>query len=254
MDKQYRAVIDYSNIEEGYFIVKYLAETDKRLKVKVIGPSITYTYDLAQGEWTTFSLSDSNGRYQVKIYRQTESNKYAVILSKYLNVTLDDEFVPFLCSNQYVNYKDAIQTTTTANDIAENIDDPIKKVEAIYKYVVNNFTYDTEKAKNVKSGYLPDLDLILSEKKGICFDYAALMVGMLRSQDIPCKLIIGYAGDVYHAWVSVWIDDVGWIDGMVQFDGKNWKRMDPTFISNNNNKKIYNFVNNDSNYNGLYIY
>ena len=25
-------------------------------------------------------------------------------------------------------------------------------------------------------------------KKGICFDYAALMTGMLRSQGIPCKL------------------------------------------------------------------
>ena len=29
---------------------------------------------------------------------------------------------------------------------------------------------------------------------------------MLRAQGIPTKLVIGYAGNVYHAWNSVLID------------------------------------------------
>ena len=68
------------------------------------------------------------------------------------------------------------------------------------------------------------MDVILQEKKGICFDYAALMATMLRSQNIPAKMEIGYAnmeeGAVYHAWLSVYIKDIGWIDDLIEFDGK----------------------------------
>ena len=34
-----------------------------------------------------------------------------------------------------------------------------------------------------------DVDVILQEQKGICFDYAALMTAMLRSSGIPTVLI-----------------------------------------------------------------
>ena len=87
------------------------------------------------------------------------------------------------------------------------------------------------KAANATSGYLPVLDTVLAEKKGICFDYAALMTGMLRSQGIPCKMIFGYAGSVYHAWINVWTEDTGWIDGAIYFDGGSWQYLDPTFAS-----------------------
>ena len=71
-------------------------------------------------------------------------------------------------------------------------------MEIIYNYVVNNFTYDKQQAATVKSGYLPVLDNVLAAKKGICFDYAGLMTGMLRSLGVPCKLVVGYAGTAYH--------------------------------------------------------
>ena len=39
--------------------------------------------------------------------------------------------------------------------------------------------------KIVKSGYLPDVDKVFTENTGICFDYAAVMATMLRTQAIP---------------------------------------------------------------------
>ncbi len=86
-------------------------------------------------------------------------------------------------------------------------------------------------ARTVKSGYLPDVDKVLERKKGICFDYAAVMTAMLRSLKIPCKLVIGYAGVEYHAWINVYSEDSGWMDGVVFFDGKTWRLLDPTFAS-----------------------
>lgn len=253
--KNEKATIDYSNIKDGYVMVNFTAATTKRLKVKVIGPAVTYTYDLTKGVWTTFPLSDGNGDYQVKVYEQTEGTKYAVVLSQKFNVTLTDEFAPFLRPNQYVDYANATNTIAMAKTLAGNISDPLTKVEVIYNYVVGNFTYDYNRAANPPTGYLPVLDSVLAEKKGICFDYAALMTGMLRSQGVPCKLVVGYAGTVYHAWVSVWTKETGWVDGVIRFDGSSWQRMDPTFASSNkSSEKIMKYIGDGSNYNSMYFY
>ena len=83
----------------------------------------------------------------------------------------------------------------------------------------------------MQSGYLPDIDETLETGKGICFDYAALMTAMLRTQRIPTRLVVGYAGTLYHAWISVYIEGTGWIDNIIYFDGTQWVRMDPTFAA-----------------------
>ena len=46
--------------------------------------------------------------------------------------------------------------------------------------------------------------------------------------------MVGYAGKAYHAWISVWTEESGWVDGVIHFDGVTWKRMDPTFASYEN--------------------
>lgn len=95
-------------------------------------------------------------------------------------------------------------------------------MQAVFDFVTKNFSYDYELAKTVQSGYLPVVDRVLEGKKGICFDYAAVMCAMLRSQNIPCKLVVGYAGTTYHAWINVYIDGVGWVDKVIYFDGESW--------------------------------
>jgi transglutaminase-like putative cysteine protease len=142
-----------------------------------------------------------------------------------------------------------------AKELVGDIPDALDKVAVVYDYVVDNFVYDDYKAATVKSGYLPVLDTVLEEKKGICFDYASLMAGMLRSQGVPCKLIVGYAGSAYHAWISVWTEEFGWIDGAIYFDGTMWHRMDPTFASSGQRSEfIMDFINNDYNYSTEYSY
>ena len=51
--------------------------------------------------------------------------------------------------------------------------------------------------------------LLLGE--GVCRDYAHLVVGLLRAQDIPARLAAVYAPGLYpmdfHAVVEAWVDD-----------------------------------------------
>lgn len=247
------AVIDYSNTEDGYVMVCFTAQTTQKLKVQVKGPSTTYTYHLTPGVWTAFPLSDQNGDYKIVIFENVEGSKYAAVLSLSVNVTMTDEFAPFLRSNQYVNFDAAPNTVTRAAALCRGISDPLKKVEAIYDFVVSGMTYDKQLAATVTSGYYPDLDSVLSKMSGICFDYAALMTGMLRSQGVPAKLVVGYAGDAYHAWISVWSESTGWVDGVIYFDGTAWNRMDPTFASGGSSD-ILDYIGDGTNYTAKYYY
>ena len=255
-----KAVIDYSNISDGYVMVKFTAQSDRRLKAKVTGPSGDYQqYDLTQGEWEVLPLSDGSGSYKVSVLQKKnddpKNTKYATALSVTFSAELTDEFAPYIRPNQYVDYGGAEKTLAKAAELVGKETDALKKVEAIYDFVVSNLTYDKEKAATVQSGYLPVLDQVLEAKTGICFDYAALMAGMLRSQGVPCKLVVGYAGTAYHAWISVWSEKDGWVEGVIYFDGKVWKRMDPTFASSlNNSEAILNYIGDGKNYTEKYLY
>lgn len=256
----YGAEIDYSNVQDGYVMARFQAANDKRLRVQVIGPTTTYTYDLPTGSaWSTFPLSDGSGTYKVTVLQNTTGKKYAVLTSASFPATLKDEFAPFLRPNQYVNYEGASNTIAMAAQLTSDVEAPLEKVGKVYNYVVKNLSYDQARAAAVSSGqlvgYLPNLDSVLAEKKGICFDYAALMTGMLRSQGIPCKLVVGYAGTTYHAWVSVWTRETGWVDNAIYFDGTTWHRMDPTFASSGNSSDyIMQYIGNGGNYTVKFLY
>lgn len=253
--KSDKAVIDYSNTKDGYVMVQYTASTSKRLKAQVKGPTTTYTYNLTAGEWEVFPLSDGNGSYQVIVYENISGTKYSTVTSVSFQVTLTDEFAPFLRPNQYVDYGVAPKTVAKAAELTAGKTDPLAKVQAIYEFVVKNLTYDKQLAATVQSGYLPVLDTVLAKKTGICFDYAALMTGMLRSQGVPCKLVVGYAGTAYHAWISVWSEETGWVEGVIYFDGTSWQRMDPTFASSGKQSaSIMQYIGDGKNYTVKYLY
>lgn len=250
-----RVIIDYSNTADGYIMVLFTDETPTRLKAQIVGPYTTYTYNLFPGEWSVFPITDGNGSYQFKIFENISGNSYYLVLAASQYIELSDEFAPFIRPNQYVNYGESSAAVAKAQELCKGLDAPLEKVEAIYTYVVNTLSYDYEKAATVKSGYTPVLDTILETEIGICFDYAALMTGMLRSQGVPCKMVFGYAGNAYHAWISVWTDDEGWVDGAIFFDGTTWHRLDPTFASSaGQSDAIMQYIGDGSNYTEKYFY
>ena len=149
---------------------------------------------------------------------------------------------------------DTEAVAVAAETVAGAADD-LEAVARIYHYVVDNITYDNDKAATVAAGYLPTVDDTLRSGTGICFDYAALATAMLRSQDIPTRLEIGYSGSIYHSWISVYVEDVGWIDKIIEFTGSDWTRMDPTFASSNNNSEaILEYIGDGTNYTLQYLH
>ena len=228
---------------------------DKPVKLQITGPDyMTYTYDLPSGGYTTFPLSAGDGAYQVGIYENVEGSQYATVFSTDLTVTITNKMGPYLYPNQYIAFTKDSQIVREAQTLVAGAHDDLEAINYVYNYIVENFTYDYDKAENVQSGYIPDVDEIFEIKTGICLDYAAVMASMLRSQQIPTKLEVGYAGEAYHAWISTYVNDIGWINGIIQFDGVNWSLMDPTFAANAGSKQLKSFIGDGSNYVTKYNY
>ena len=247
------AIIDASNSAEGYIMVSYFGKSAK-VKLQITGKDgVTYTYNL-HGGYEVFPLSADSGSYTIAIYENVVDNQYSTCLSETINVPLTNTFGPFLYPNQYVIFQADSTSVAKAKDLAFTANKDLDVVSNIYNFVIKNVTYDYKKASSVKSGYTPVADTILASKTGICLDYASLMTAMLRSQNIPTRLEVGYAGEAYHAWISTYIKDVGWVNGIIEFNGIDWELMDPTFAANSSEKKLKNFIGDGSNYTIKYIY
>ena len=246
--------IDISNIQDGYLMAAYKGQCSK-VKLQLTGPDyMTYTYDLIGNDYEVFPISAGDGTYQIGIYENVEDNQYATVFSDEFSVTLADPYAPFLYPNQYVKFDADSQVVAKSKELVAEAHDDLEAIIFVYNYVTQNITYDYDKATSVQSGYVPDVDEILSIKTGICLDYASVMTSMLRSQQIPTRLEVGYAGEAYHAWISTYVENQGWINGIIQFDGKNWSLMDPTFAANTGEKELKNFIGDGENYVTKYIY
>ncbi|MEA4896206.1 MAG: transglutaminase-like domain-containing protein [Oscillospiraceae bacterium] len=251
-----KIILDYSNTAEGYVMLKYLGRNQK-VKTLITGPNgVTYTYNQSPaGIWDVYSLTEGNGNYKVSVFENISGVSYAAIFSFYISVSLKDEFAPFLLSNKYVSYTSSSKAVKKSSELCVGKTSVIEKIKAVYEYVTGNFTYDYTLAETVQSGYIPNLDADMDKKSGICFDYAAVMTAMLRCQGIPTKMVFGYTGSVYHAWISVYSAETGWMNAVIYFNGKEWKLMDPTFASTGKSSaEIMKYIGNGKNYTVKYLY
>lgn len=249
------AVIDVSNRSQGYVMANYYGDCDK-VKLQITGPDQNcYTYLITEyGSDVAFPLTAGNGNYSVQLLEHVDGDSYALTLAQNVDAEIVDEFLPFLYPNQYVDFQTESAVVKKGQELAEDTWSDLEVVQNIYDYVIQNISYDTSKAASVSYGYLPDVDETLSSKSGICFDYAALMTAMLRSQGIPTRLEVGYSGDAYHAWISTYVDDKGWVNNIIEFDGDSWQIMDPTLGANNDSASVKEYIGDGSHYIVKYTY
>lgn len=241
--------IDYSNANQGYIMVQYLGSHTEKIKFQITGPDeLTYTYDLTVADdYQTFPLTSGSGTYSLTLNEQESGTTYQQVYSTFISIDLDNEFLPFLYPNQLVNYTQDSSIVALSIDAATDVYSQSELVTNICYSTISLLEYNETLANIINNGelesYIPDLEAILSEGNGICLDYASLMVAMLRIQEIPSQLVIGYVDNTYHAWINVYTEDSG------------WNIIDPTFCYNNQNKNaLTSFFDKDANYIELYLY
>ena len=247
-----QALIDLSAVDEGYVAVS--AISDKRLKFQVRKDEFTYNYDLASdGTHSIFPLQCGDGLYTFRVMENIAESKYAPLYSTECEVTLRDEFQPFLRPSDYAAYDESSECVRKTAELAAACSSKLEVVSAVYAYVCEHIQYDHEKAATVQSGYLPKVDETMRSGKGICFDYAALAAAMLRSQGIPTKIIFGYVApdNLYHAWNMFYTEESGWVTVSFEVSDNSWNRIDLTFSANGADDD---FIGDGSHYTDVYFY
>ncbi len=93
-------------------------------------------------------------------------------------------------------------------------DDPLRTANTIMEVIFNQFKYEPG-ATDVKT----TADEVLELQRGVCQDFAHVMIAACRWAAIPSRYVSGYLYDpklvgdnaASHAWVEVFIPGPGWI-------------------------------------------
>ncbi len=116
---------------------------------------------------------------------------------------------------------DFARSTPMLEDLAKELElgrkrTPFETLLEISHSIHSAFSY-VPKSTNVDS----PIDHALSERKGVCQDFAHVMIALVRELRIPCRYVSGYlfhargdqsssAEGASHAWVEAFIPGLGW--------------------------------------------
>lgn len=122
----------------------------------------------------------------------------------------------------------AEKSFTTNRPIFEAVNELNTRINKDFKYTTGFTTVSTP------------LSVVMEEKKGVCQDFAHLAISCLLSMGLAARYVSGYletrapagkkklvGADATHAWFSVYIPEMGWID----FDPTNNKVADEQYIT-----------------------
>ncbi|MGO8836334.1 MAG: transglutaminase family protein [Limisphaerales bacterium] len=113
----------------------------------------------------------------------------------------------FLQNSRYVEIE--VESWRLAVDAIAGQNDAWQAALAIMHFVHSFLKYEA-KSTHVHT-HMRD---VISQQRGVCQDYAHLMIGLCRSLKIPARYVSGYlateAASATHAWVEVFIPGCGW--------------------------------------------
>jgi len=121
----------------------------------------------------------------------------------------------------------ALPSFPPGRPLAEAVLDLMRRIHADFKYESRSTEIDTPVAR------------VLVQRRGVCQDFAHLMIGCLRMLGLPARYVSGYlltrapgsgealvGADASHAWVQVWCPGTPGVPG--PGPGAQWLALDPT--------------------------
>lgn len=143
----------------------------------------------------------------------------------------DERYYDFLSASSRVSLTPMIEHE--AKEIVVARSDVQAEVESVMAFIFNDFEYapgTTEVESTVTE--------VFAQKRGVCQDFAHLMIALCRVVGIPARYVSGYfyienavsgsAADntASHAWVECFLPGIGWVG----YDPTHNRRVDDTYI------------------------
>ena len=127
-----------------------------------------------------------------------------------------ERFFEFLEPSHFARPTEALTAFGRELRLSREID-PLSLLRRLKHQLYESFEY-APKSTRVDS----PIDDALAARRGVCQDFAHVMIALVRNMGIPCRYVSGYlfhshTGDersvdgASHAWVEAWLPSLGWI-------------------------------------------
>ncbi len=169
-------------------------------------------------EITSMSEVDVQGRSNARLAADS------TVLSKDVKRTLsqnpqeNQDEIEFVLPSQYI--PDSEEIKSFAMDCFAEDSTLWNSCQALMKKIFTTIEF--------KPGFTTintPVEAVIKGKKGVCQDFAHLMIACLRNMGIPARYVSGYletlpppgkkkliGSDASHAWVSVYFPNIGWVE------------------------------------------
>jgi len=136
---------------------------------------------------------------------------------RYNPYNLTDDHFDLMEPSKFAQPSQALRAFALAHDLVEPQSDPLSALRRLSTSIHDAFEYEV----GVTQVHSP-IDHALAEKRGVCQDFAHIMIAVARGWGIPTRYVSGYlhhrrkgqdrsGEDATHAWVEAYLPSLGWI-------------------------------------------
>ena len=192
-------------------------------------------FDFYQNQVDHFELHAPHDYLEVESYAEVETRTdrrgapaTGLTLDSLNDPAVDDNYFDFVVESKFVPLNVAIwreAVDVIGNEVTDLWADAVK----IGHHVHSTFAYDPD-----WTHVHTDALAALKDRRGVCQDYAHVMLAFCRSQQIPARYVSGYffngkTGDeneASHAWVEIFLPHYGW----KAWDPTHAREADPRYV------------------------
>lgn len=216
----------YFNRTGEILLHKEIPENGIEQQVLLIPPKSGIIFALSEVAWikvdSRFVIQYPNGAIAVS-KRQKKRVQYTVVSSG---------LRPRVRTNSLDLYRQLPSGLERLKELAERITAGASSIDEkcrrISSWLTTNCSYSL-RVPDVPPGQHPIEHFLLESRQGYCEYYASAMVLMLRSLDIPARVVAGYHGGDYNRFGDYYVVRQAhahtWVDAAI---GIRWERFDPT--------------------------
>lgn len=136
---------------------------------------------------------------------------------RYNTYNLSDDQFDLLEPSVFAHMTPALAAFVAAHDLGRPKEDPLTALRRLNAAIYDAFEY----TPGVTDAQSP-IEVALKEKRGVCQDFAHIMIAIARSWGIPARYVSGYlfhrgsrrdrsVDNATHAWIEAYLPSLGWI-------------------------------------------
>jgi transglutaminase-like putative cysteine protease len=136
---------------------------------------------------------------------------------RYNSYNLNDEHFDLMEPSKFACPSAALHEFAASHDLAKPGSDPLTALRRLSKTIHDGFEYEV----GITQVHSP-IEHALTAKRGVCQDFAHIMIAIARGWGIPTRYVSGYlhhrqkgqyrsGEDATHAWVESYLPSIGWV-------------------------------------------